>query len=89
MDVLLTEEEQMVATSAREFLNGECSTALVRKMELDPIGYPPELWAKCAEMGWPGMCLPEEYGGQALPLAYLGLVLQEVGRAVAPGDTCI
>ena len=84
MDVLLTEEEQMVATSAREFLNGECSTALVRKMELDPIGYPPELWAKCAEMGWPGMCLPEEYGGQALPLAYLGLVLQEVGRAVAP-----
>ncbi|MFM7010116.1 MAG: acyl-CoA dehydrogenase family protein [Betaproteobacteria bacterium] len=84
MDVLLTEEEQMVASSAREFLNGECSTALVRKMELDPLGYPPELWAKCAEMGWPGMCLPEEYGGQALPLAYLGLVLQEVGRAVAP-----
>ena len=84
MDVLLTEEEQMVASSAREFLNGESSTALVRKMELDPIGYPPALWAKCAEMGWPGMCLPEEYGGQALPLAYLGLVLQEVGRAVAP-----
>lgn len=84
MDVLLTEEEQMVVSSAREFLNGECSTALVRKMELDPLGYPPELWAKCAEMGWPGMCLPEEYGGQALPLAYLGLVLQEVGRAVAP-----
>ncbi len=62
MDVLLTEEEQMVASSAREFLNGECSTALVRKMELDPLGFPPELWAKCAEMGWPGMCLPEEYG---------------------------
>jgi alkylation response protein AidB-like acyl-CoA dehydrogenase len=84
MDVLLTEEEQMVVTSAREFLVGECSTALVRKMELDPLGYPPTLWEKCAEMGWPGMCLPEEYGGQALPLAYLGLVLQEVGRAVAP-----
>ena len=43
MDVLLTEEEQMVVTSAREFLSGECSTALVRKMESDPIGYPPEL----------------------------------------------
>ncbi len=84
MDVLLTEEEQMVVTSAREFLNGECSTTLVRKMELDPLGYPLALWDKCAEMGWPGMCLPEEYGGQALPLAYLGLVLQEVGRAVAP-----
>ena len=84
MDVLLNEEEQMVASTAREFLEGECSTALVRQMEEDPLGHPPALWAKCAEMGWTGMCLPEEYGGQALPLSYLGLVMQEVGRAMAP-----
>ena len=84
MDVLLNDEEQLVAASAREFLEGECSTALVRQMEEDPIGHPPELWAKCTEMGWTGMCLNEEYGGQALPLTYLGLVMQEVGRAIAP-----
>ncbi len=84
MDVLLNEEEQLVASSAREFLEGECSTTLVRQMEMDPVGYPPALWAKCTEMGWTGMCLPEEYGGQALPLTYLGLVMQEVGRAMAP-----
>ena len=84
MDVLLTEEEKMVATSAREFLEGECSTTLVREMEENPLGYPPELWSKCAEMGWTGMCLPEAYGGQELPLVYLGLVMQEVGRALAP-----
>lgn len=84
MDVLLTEEEKMVATSAREFLEGECSTTLVREMEENPLGYPKDLWAKSAEMGWTGMCLPEAYGGQALPLVYLGLVMQEVGRALAP-----
>ncbi len=84
MDVLLTDEEKMVATSAREFLEGECSTTLVREMEENPLGYPPELWSKCAEMGWTGMCLPEVYGGQELPLVYLGLVMQEVGRALAP-----
>ena len=84
MDVLLNEEEQLVASSAREFLEGECSTTLVRKMEKDPLGYPPDLWAKCAEMGWTGICLPEQYGGQELPLTYLGLVMQEVGRAMAP-----
>ncbi len=84
MDVLLTDEEKMVATSAREFLEGECSTTLVREMEENPLGYPPELWSKCAEMGWTGMCLPESYGGQDLPLVYLGLVMQEVGRALAP-----
>ena len=50
MDVLLNDEEQLVASSAREFLEGECSTALVRQMEEDPIGHPPELWAKCTEM---------------------------------------
>ncbi len=84
MDVLLNDEEQLVASSAREFLEGECSTTLVRQMEEDLIGHPPELWAKCTEMGWTGMCLAEEYGGQALPLTYLGLVMQEVGRAMAP-----
>jgi alkylation response protein AidB-like acyl-CoA dehydrogenase len=74
----------MVRDSAREFLEGECSTKLVRAMEVDARGYPPELWKKAADLGWQGMCLPEEYGGLALPLVYLGLVLQEVGRAVAP-----
>ena len=46
MDVLLNDEEKLVASSAREFLQGECSTALVREMEEDPLGYSPELWAK-------------------------------------------
>jgi alkylation response protein AidB-like acyl-CoA dehydrogenase len=42
------------------------------------------LWRKIAELGWPGMALPEKYGGQDLPLVYLGLIMQEVGRALAP-----
>ncbi|GGE50211.1 acyl-CoA dehydrogenase [Agaricicola taiwanensis] len=84
MDVLLTEEQDMIRTAAREFLEGECTTKLVRDMEADPVGYPPGLWKKAAELGWQGMCLPEDYGGSGLPLVYLGLVLQEVGRAVAP-----
>jgi len=84
MDVLLNEEEQMVVSSAREFLEGECDTDLVRAMEVDPLGYSQALWKKCAEMGWIGMCLPEALGGQDLPRMYLGLVLQEVGRALAP-----
>ncbi|MBI4081307.1 MAG: acyl-CoA/acyl-ACP dehydrogenase [Candidatus Lambdaproteobacteria bacterium] len=84
MDVLLTEEEMMVRTSARQFLERECPTTLVREMEEDSKGYPPALWQKAAELGWQGMSLPERYGGQELPLVFLGLVLQEAGRAVAP-----
>jgi len=84
MDVLLTEEEKMVRDSAREFFEAECSTTLVREMETDPKGYPPALWRKAAELGWQGMALPEKYGGQDLPLVYLGLIFGEVGRAMAP-----
>jgi alkylation response protein AidB-like acyl-CoA dehydrogenase len=84
MDLLLTDEEKMLRQTAREFLDAECPTTLVRDMETDPKGYPPALWRKTAELGWQGMALPEKYGGQDLPLVYLGLILQEAGRAMAP-----
>jgi len=84
MDVLLTEEEKMVRNSAREFLEAECPPSLVRAMETDAKGYPPALWQKAAQLGWQGMALPEKYGGQDLPLVYLGLIFEEAGRAVAP-----
>ncbi|HEY8612560.1 MAG TPA: acyl-CoA dehydrogenase family protein, partial [Roseomonas sp.] len=84
MDVLLTDEQEMVRASARSFLEGECSPQLVRAMEADPLGYSPDLWRKAAELGWQGISLPEAHGGSGLPLVYLGLILQEVGRAVAP-----
>ena len=84
MDVLLSEEEQMVKNLAREYLEAECSTELAREMELDELGYPPALWKQMADLGWFGMAIPEAYGGQGLPLTYLGIVLEEVGRAIAP-----
>ena len=84
MDVLLTEEEEMVKNAAREFLVGECPTSLVREMEQDALGYPPALWKQMADLGWQGMSLPERFGGQGLPLVYLGIIMEELGRAMAP-----
>ena len=84
MDILPSEEEQMLKNLAREFLEGECPPSLARAMETDALGYPPELWRKMAELGWPGLALPEGYGGQGMPLAYLGVILEEAGRAIAP-----
>ncbi len=84
MDVLPSEEEQLLKNAARDFLEAEISTALVREMELDEIGYPPALWRQMADLGWLGLAIPEEYGGQGLPMTYLGLVMEEVGRVLAP-----
>ena len=84
MDTLLNEEEQLLKGNVREFLETECPTSLVREMEEDELGYPPALWAQAAELGWLGLALPEEYGGDGGPLTHLGLVLEEAGRAAAP-----
>ena len=84
MDVIPNEEEQMVKNLAREFLEAECPPSLARNMEKDDLGYPPELWKKMADLGWLGMALPEEYGGQGLSPTYLGLIMEEIGRSIAP-----
>lgn len=84
MDLTLGDEEVMVRETARKFLEAQCPTKLVRAMEKDAKGYSPELWRQAAELGWQGMALPERYGGSDLPLVYLGLVFEEVGRALAP-----
>ena len=84
MDVIPNEEEQMVKNLAREFLEAECPPSLARNMEKDDLGYPPDLWKKMADLGWLGMALPEEYGGQGLSPTYLGLIMEEIGRSIAP-----
>ena len=84
MDILPSEEEQLLKNAAREFLEAEVSTYLVREMELDENGYPPALWKQMADLGWLGLAIPEGYGGQGLPLTYLGLVMEEMGRVLAP-----
>ena len=48
-------------------------------------GFTDPFWAKQAEMGWLAMCVPEAYGGLAMQLMDLTVVLEEMGRAMTPG----
>ncbi len=84
MDLLPSEEEQMLKNLAREFLEAECPTSLVRAMEEDECGYPAELWKKMADLGWLGLALPESHSGQGMPLTYLAIIMEEAGRSIAP-----
>ena len=84
MNVLPSEEELMVKNAAREFLEAECPASLAREVEQDERGYSLELWEKMAALGWFGISLPEVYGGGGLPVSYLGLIIEECGRAIAP-----
>ena len=84
MDVLLDEEEATVRDTMRKFLAAECPPNLVRASEKEETAYSRVLWKKMAELGWLGIALPERHGGQGLPLTYLGLLLEEAGRHLAP-----
>ena len=65
MDILPSEEEQLLKNAAREFLEAEISTGLVREMELDENGYPPALWRQMAELGWLGLAIPRNTAARA------------------------
>ncbi|MCH7626232.1 MAG: acyl-CoA/acyl-ACP dehydrogenase [Chloroflexi bacterium] len=85
MDLGLNEAQQMLKTSAQEFLAAECPDAYVREMEQDERGYTPEMWQKIAEQGWLGLIFPEKYGGIGLDFMDLTILLEEMGRYLLPG----
>jgi alkylation response protein AidB-like acyl-CoA dehydrogenase len=85
MDLALTEIQEMLRVTAREFLERECPTTLVRAMEADDRGYPAQLWEGMAALDWMGLAFPEEHGGTGGTLTDLAVLLEEIGRALAPG----
>jgi alkylation response protein AidB-like acyl-CoA dehydrogenase len=84
MDLTLNEEQQMLKNTAREFLEAECNTRLVRDLEEDERGYSTEMWTKMAQLGWCGVPFPEEYGGEGGDIANMMVIYEEMGRAIPP-----
>ncbi|MBM3131562.1 MAG: acyl-CoA dehydrogenase, partial [Chloroflexi bacterium] len=85
MDFNLSEEQQMLRNSARDFLTTECPKSVVRELEASESGHLPELWQKMADLGWTGLPIPEVYGGAGLSLLDLAVLFEEIGRAAMPG----
>lgn len=84
MDFGFSQEQDLIRRQAAEFLKNECPISLVRELMQGDIGHSDELWQKMVAMGWMGLCLPEEYGGVGLSFVDLVVVLEEMGRALAP-----
>ena len=85
MDFGLSEEQEMLQRSAREFLARECPPAFVRALYTEPDGFSRELHSKMSEQGWTGLLVPEAYGGLGLSMLDMALLLEEMGRAAVPG----
>jgi alkylation response protein AidB-like acyl-CoA dehydrogenase len=85
MDFAFTEQQEMLRKIARDFLTAECPKDFVRKMVKDEVGCTPEIWNKMAELGWPGLIIPEEYGGIEGSFMDIVALVEETGRASLPG----
>ena len=85
MNLVFSEEQEMLKETARNFLTERCPKSLVIQMEQDDRGYSPELWQEMASLGWMGLAFPEKYGGGDMSFLDLGLLLEEMGRVCLPG----
>ena len=85
MDIGLSEEQEILKASARDFLATECPKKLVKELDESDKGYSPELWRKMAELGWMGLVFPEDYGGSGGTFLDLVVLLEEMGYNILPG----
>ena len=84
MDLDFSEEQQLLRDMVRGMLASYAPIDVVRAMEDDPAGYPPELWKQLAELGLLGILIPEDYGGSGQTLLEAAILYEELGRALAP-----
>jgi len=85
MKLTLSEEQEMLRKTARDFLADKCSRKLVKEMEESETGYSREVWQEMAELGWMGLAFPGRYGGGDMTFLDLAVLLEEMGRACLAG----
>jgi alkylation response protein AidB-like acyl-CoA dehydrogenase len=82
MDFDLTEDQREIKSVAHELLGARSPIAKVRQAA-DAGQYDAVLWNEIVELGWPGIAVAEQYGGQDLGAVELAVVLEELGYACA------
>lgn len=85
MGIALTDDHRELAEVARSFLTAQKARAAARSLLDAPEEARPAFWQDLAELGWLGLHIDEEYGGSGFGLPELVVVIEELGRAVAPG----
>jgi alkylation response protein AidB-like acyl-CoA dehydrogenase len=82
VDFDLTEDQKEIKRIARELLAARSPFEAVRAAA-EGGGYDPALWEELSSLGWPGIAVGEEHGGQGLGVVELGVLLEELGYACA------
>jgi 3-oxochol-4-en-24-oyl-CoA dehydrogenase len=85
MGIALTDDHRELSGVARGFLTAQKARAAARELLDAPEQARPLFWSDLADLGWLGLHIGEEFGGSGYGLPELVVVVEELGRAVAPG----
>jgi len=85
MGIALTDDHRELAEVARAFLTSQKARWAARSLLDTADESRPPFWQNLVELGWLGLHIDEEHGGSGYGLPELVVVIEELGRAVAPG----
>jgi alkylation response protein AidB-like acyl-CoA dehydrogenase len=83
MDFDLSADQREIQTTARELLSARCGSTTVRAAA-ESRRQAAELWQEVARLGWPGIAISEQDGGQGLGMVELCVLIEQAGAALAP-----
>lgn len=82
----LTDDQREFRSTVRAFLEHHSPEPEVRRVMESAQGFESAIWRAMADqLRLQGLIIPEEYGGEGFGFTELGLVLEEMGRALLPG----
>jgi alkylation response protein AidB-like acyl-CoA dehydrogenase len=84
VDFSLSAEQEAVQGLARKLFSERCSDERTKQLERGGPWWDAELWAEVVKTNLAGLALPEDVGGSGLTLLEVALVLEELGRHLAP-----
>src|SRR5215213_7941750 len=83
MDFAFSQEQEELGRTVRAFLARTSPETEVRRLMETPEGFDRALWRRMgSELGLQGLAVPEEYGGAGAGPVEVGLVMEEMGRAL-------
>src|SRR5688572_13467440 len=85
MPIAITDDHRALAETAADLLTRRDARRASRDLLEADAGTLPSFWDELAGLGWLGLHVPEEHGGSGYTLEELVVVVEEIGRAVAPG----
>jgi alkylation response protein AidB-like acyl-CoA dehydrogenase len=83
MDFGLTDDQRDIQRTARDLLGERARPERVRE-HAEAGSVDEALWRELCELGWPGIAISEEHGGQGLGRIELSILCEELGRSLAP-----